>query len=87
MPCPYCGQAMTSETGSGVVFGGGLVGLLLAKAFRSTYRCATHGEIPKAQLPQQHKTMATIRSVLLTFSAIVLFITVLSCLIGIRVAI
>jgi hypothetical protein len=87
IPCPTCGQKMSSnQSTAGVVTGravGGLVGWMLAMALASHYYCPTHGEVKPAQMPAEHRQMITLRRILLGGGAAVLFVVVLIlCVIG-----
>jgi hypothetical protein len=81
IPCPTCGQAMTSShSTTGAVAGravGGLVGWMLAMALSSHYYCPTHGEVKPAQIPPKHRSVISNRRIMFAGGAIGLFVLVM----------
>ena len=82
IPCPHCGSPMHSSAGMGGTAGrmvGGLVGWLVVTALASEYHCPTHGQIPKTQLPPEHRSVATTRKILMLGGAASLLVLVMGC--------
>jgi hypothetical protein len=58
---------------------GGLVGWLVVSALASEYHCATHGHVPKDQLPSEHRSIVTTRKILMLGGAASLLVLVFGC--------
>ena len=65
VPCPFCGAPLTTHSNAAVIgrVAGGLLGWLLVSAFASKHYCPTHGEIKKAQLPPDHQSALTKKTI------------------------
>jgi DNA-directed RNA polymerase subunit RPC12/RpoP len=79
--CPRCSKPVTKQSKSSILFGGGLVGALLASAF-SSYECGACGKIPRKEFPPEIRSKMMKGTLLLIVGAVVLFVVVVGVLIA-----
>ena len=73
--CPRCGGPIGRGSSAGAQAAGGLVGVLVAKAFGS-YQCESCGKIPRKEFPPEIQKKMTTSSVIMIVSAVGLLILV-----------
>ena len=74
--CPRCQKPVHKATKSAILFGGGLVGVMLASAFGS-YECVHCGKIPRKEFPADVRSSMNKKSILLVGGAVVLLVVVI----------
>ena len=78
--CPRCGEPVARARRSGCLFGGGLVGYLLASAF-APMTCRNCGDIPSHEFSAEERSSMTMSTVGLVVGAIVLLVVVIGVLV------
>jgi predicted RNA-binding Zn-ribbon protein involved in translation (DUF1610 family) len=78
--CPRCGGSVARGASSGMAFGGGAVGGLLASAFAS-FHCAKCGKISRSEFAPDVRSKMLWGSVGMIVGAIVLLIAVIALLV------
>lgn len=81
--CPTCNGALTRQSNAAAGATGGLVGALLGLAFAS-YHCASHGQIARAQFPDEVRSKMLMNTVMLVVGALVLLVTVIAVLVALN---
>jgi hypothetical protein len=74
--CPRCNGPVTRAHRSGCLFGGGVVGWLLAAAF-APMTCRQCGDIPSHEFPPEARNRMTMNTVMLVVGAVLLLAVVI----------
>ena len=74
--CPRCGDPVSCAHRSGCLFGGGVVGALLAAAF-APMTCRKCGDIPSHEFPPEDRSRMTMSTVGLAVGAVVVLVAVI----------